>query len=34
MATAANTTSSAQTNTFKKQLNKVYGFYTGASSPS
>jgi cation/acetate symporter len=29
MATAANTTSSAQTNTFKKQLNKVYGFYTG-----
>lgn len=29
MATAANTTSSAQTSSFKKQLNKVYGFYTG-----
>jgi len=29
MATAANTTSSAVTAGFKKQLNKVYAFYTG-----
>jgi cation/acetate symporter len=29
MATAANTTSSASTAVFRKQLNKVYGFYTG-----